>query len=286
MSYDLFFKGARATPSRDEFAAYFASRDHYTIENSQAIYENGDTGVYFCFEFCEEASEPIAFNLNYFRPHFFGLEAVLEVEAFVRRFDLDVNDPQMDGMGDGPFTIDGFLRGWNSGNRAAYFAILTSENRPEVFVHSTDSLESAWRWNFGRDALQRQVGETLFVPKYMFMKCGERACTAIVWPDALPVFVPRSDLVFVYRDTMSAADNSREIVIVKWQQIAPIITAFPQRDGVVPYFQLDYDMPPNHIVDFVRSLPIAPYDKTLGLANDEVLNEELVSEALAGRSRA
>ena len=290
MSYDLFFNGAHATPTRADFAGYFANRDRYTLKGLQAFYENGDTGVYFCFEFCEdgdEASEPIAFNLNYFRPHFFGLEAGLEVDAFVRRFNLDVSDPQTHGMGNGPFSVEGFLRGWNAGNRSAFFALLSVDNRPDVFVYPTDSLESVRRWNFGRATLQREVGDSLFVPKYMFMKSGNRACTAIVWPDACPIYVPQSDLVFVLRDTTlraAAGDHSPEIAIVNWQQIAPIITLFPQHDGVVPYYQLVYDVPPNHIVDFIKSLPIAEADKELGLANDQVLNEELVSEALGGRS--
>ena len=156
MSYDLFFKPAHLWPTRSEFAAYFADRGRYTIEHSQAFYQNDDTGVYFYFEYYGDGDDrpadsgTIAFNLNYFRPHFFGLEAAPEVEAFVQRFALEISDPQTDGMGDGPFSISGFLRGWNAGNRSAYRAILLSKDRPDVFVCPSNAIERAWRWNYNR----------------------------------------------------------------------------------------------------------------------------------------
>ncbi len=289
MSYDLYFTPTQSLPTRDEFVAYFADRGRYTIEHSQAFYQNEDTGVYFYFEYSEPSdddesdSDSIAFNLNYFRPHFFGLEAGPEVESFVQRFALNVSDPQTDGMDDGPFSVDGFLRGWNAGNRFAYRAILSSDDRPDLFVYPTDGLEQAWKWNYGRDHLQDQVGDALFVPKYMFMKSDQRACTAIVWPDACPIYMPQSDLVFLLRHELSSnssANGSPEITIVKWQQIAPMIAPFPQYDGDVPYFRLDYDAAPDHIVDFVRSQPLLPPDEDMALANDDVHNEELVAEAL------
>jgi len=71
--------------------------------------------VYFYFNFAEKTAVdtgqsddesldetldyPIAFNLNYYRPSFFVLEAEPEVTALVRQFGLVVMDPQMQGMG-------------------------------------------------------------------------------------------------------------------------------------------------------------------------------------------
>ena len=102
MSHDLFFLTRRPQPvSLDAFQSYFASRPHYTLQGndaSQALYENDDTGVYFSFDYSadgsgvDEAVDPdlgslgwsgtgMSFNLNYWRPHIFGLEAEPEVGA-------------------------------------------------------------------------------------------------------------------------------------------------------------------------------------------------------------
>ncbi len=115
MSYDLFLKSESLTA--DEFESYFNSRPHYTLNGDQAFYENEDTGVYFSFDYAPDELGTVAFNLNYYRPHFFGLEAAPEVEAFVWAFNLTIDDPQIEGMSDGPFSVDGLLRGWNAGNR-------------------------------------------------------------------------------------------------------------------------------------------------------------------------
>ena len=114
MSYDLYFTKPEIT--LQQFEDYFRRRDNYKVENAQAWYENEDTGVYFCFEFSDEDSKDldfgkISFNLNFFRPHFFALEAEIEVKEFIDKFGFSINDPQNEGMAEGPFTKEGFIRG-------------------------------------------------------------------------------------------------------------------------------------------------------------------------------
>ena len=99
MSYDLYFR-SRSPGTRfssEDFEAYFQPRHWYEVKNSQAWYRNNDSGVYFVFEYndpdtdsetgAEHETEsglfPVSFNMNYFRPHPFGLEAEPEVAAFV-----------------------------------------------------------------------------------------------------------------------------------------------------------------------------------------------------------
>ena len=278
MSYDLFLKPDSAPLASGQFASYFADRLHYTLNNDQAFYENQDTGVYFSFEF---GADSISFNLNYFRPHYFGLEAAPEVAAFISAFNLSVHDPQTDGMGDGPFSIEGFLRGWNSGSRFGYRAILSQDERPETHVYPTAELEPIWQWNLNRSQLQDTMGDMLFVPKFMFMKGSETARSAIVWPDACPIYMPKADLVFVLRDEISTtahADDPREITIVEWAEIEPAVRNYPY-DTEHGCFRLEYDMTPSTLSEFVQSLPMVPPDQNLGLANDSVLNAELVAES-------
>ncbi len=146
MSYDLWFRAANGTaPGPEQVHQYFAGRPHYRMSEQQAWYENETTGVYFSFELSDESGQadeeedeqqrdvlPVAFNINYFRPHVFGLEAEPELTAFVERFGLTVSDPQSDGMGDGAYSCEGFLRGYNAGNRFAHQAMLSMNETPAL----------------------------------------------------------------------------------------------------------------------------------------------------------
>ena len=185
-------------------------------------------------------------------------------------------------MGEGPFSIEGFLRGWNVGNRFGYRAMLSRNDRSEVNVYPTDGLERVWRWNFNRAAIQNIVGDTLFVPRFMFMKGEKTARTAIVWPDACPIYMPKADLVIVMRDELSTtptADDPREVTVVEWAKVESIINDFPY-DEKQGHFRLEYDHAPSLVSEFVQSLPLVPHDRDMGLACDSILNAELVAEAL------
>src|SRR5688500_8391529 len=115
MSYDLFFEaGAGKKLDKKSFAAHFRARRHYEVDNGQAIYQNENTGVYFILD--EPEDGVVAMNLNLYRPHTFGLEAVVEIEAFAKAFDATVVDPQRDAE-PGPFEREPFLRSYNEANR-------------------------------------------------------------------------------------------------------------------------------------------------------------------------
>ncbi len=283
MSYDLFLSSESRPLSGDQFRSWFEQRPGYTVHGDEARYENEDTGVYFSFEYDTDNST-VAFNMNYYRPHFFGLEAVGEVEAFVEAFDLSPEDPQNDGMGDASFSKEGFLRGWNAGNQFAYRAILSSGDRSETQIYPTAELERIWNWNYHRISRQEEVGESLFVPKYMFMKGSPTAQVTVVWPDACPIYLPKADFVLVLRWQLSSrpeAEDPREFTVVQWSDIEPMIAAWPY-DEQLGCHRLDYATPPEELTEFIQNRPLKPHDPQMGLANDSVLNAELVEEARAG----
>ena len=60
--------------------------------------------------------------------------------AFVHAFDLVVDDPQMAGMGRGEFSADGFLAGWNAGNRFAHGAIVAQHGDTATFHSLPEAL--------------------------------------------------------------------------------------------------------------------------------------------------
>src|SRR5438552_15954103 len=104
VSYDLFFlsRDSRTLITEDDFISYFRTRNNYKVSGTDAGYFNEDTGVYFSFSY-EDQQECIAsFDINYWRPSFFALEAAPEIESFASHFDLIVDDPQRkEGMGKG-----------------------------------------------------------------------------------------------------------------------------------------------------------------------------------------
>lgn len=82
MSYDLHFTGRGIT--QDEFQEYSQGRGHYLLSDTEAWYQNNDTGVCFGFSWAEgpdDHGNSLSFNLNLFRPHIFGLEAEPELSA-------------------------------------------------------------------------------------------------------------------------------------------------------------------------------------------------------------
>ncbi|MDO8358962.1 MAG: hypothetical protein Q7T08_02855 [Devosia sp.] len=201
MSYDLYI-----TPRQFDVRAmcdWFERRNHYEVSDVQALYSNADTGTYFSFDFepdpsaeeGEERRQPyVAFNLNFFRPHTFGLEAEPEIAAFLAQFDSAIHDPQTDGMADGPYSREGFLRGWNAGNRFGFSAVGRRSNPPPPWAIDPVVIEAVWKWNYGRADLQNAVGDQIFAPRvFWFLLAGADApIAACVWTSDVPTLIPES----------------------------------------------------------------------------------------------
>lgn len=207
MSYDLWFRPRKKAPSIKAMRAWFEQRPNFFMHPDRAGYENERTGVYFGFDFSEDNERdtlPLAFEINYYRPHVFGLEAEPELTAFVREFDLDVDDPQSEGMGEGPYSPAGFLKGWNAGNHFGYRACLGEESRRPDHVFSLPRAKNAgvWRWNYVYDAAYAHLEDNqdtlppCFYPTAMlFIDERMQACTGVIWTCDMPIVMPHVDYV-------------------------------------------------------------------------------------------
>ncbi len=207
MSYDLFLT-PREPCSRGDFGAYFRAKHGYQLSEAgnQAFFENEDTGTYFSFDWRDEAERPIAFNMNYFRPHVFGLEAAPHVDAVVAHFGCTVDDPQMHGMGSpGTWSQEGFLRGWDEGNRFGYDALLRAVADEKATVASVlasngcfrapaADIRSAWEWNIRRRRMQVEHGEQIFIPRIMWGHFAptDSVVRLVVWGGGVPIVIPRA----------------------------------------------------------------------------------------------
>lgn len=293
MSYDLDFlvQADRAPLAADALREYFGLRRWYEDQGSQFWYANEDTGVYFSFDVAAaEESElddglvpaGLSFNINYFRPHVFGLEAAQELEAVAARFSLLVDDPQIGGIGRGAFTSEGFLAGWNAGNRSGHRTLLASghEGHAPSAHHSLPAaaLERIWRWNYGRGGLQEVVGSA-FVPRISFLEQGGRIQTFVVWGDAMSVALPDVDLLFLVRSRLAPRRWFRkkdDFCLVPVSEAATLLGQGRRYGLPSPYTLFDRVDP--QAVDFFRSR--TPLTEPLaGLPHDQVLTRELLEEA-------
>jgi hypothetical protein len=283
MSYDLFLGPRSGQFERDRFADYFGSRDHYRLSEQEAFYQNPDSGVYFGFEFApakdsQEQPLPVSFNINFFRPSYFILEAELEVSTLVRHFDLIVFDPQVDGMEEGEYQSDLLIKGWNGGNLWAFATFLKrSVGASELTIYPTAMLTEIWRWNVARSERQAQAGDEKYVPRVGFLRIDGMARSFVFWPDGIPTIVPPVDYLIVGREQLCPASGSApDQALLTWRQARPVL----ERHGTVAAdnsFVPNYGRAPDEVVRFLQSLA-AHAGEFEFLQSDKVLDLELVEQ--------
>lgn len=280
MSYDLLFRFESALDPRD-FLGYFADRSHFKVTGLQAAYENTSTGV--CFHIMGRSEEgqaggPVTgadFNINFFRPSFFGLEAAIELTAFIRRFQPQIQDPQADGMGQGPYSEEGFLRGWNAGNRLGARALAAASGAPWVLPAST--LQRAWKWNYERQNRIAATGGFQFVPTLFPLRAYGRVGMALVWPQGMPALLPVVDFVLVG----GSRDGKPTIALVSWAEVIEVLQG-EGMDGTgdpvdVQYVDLET---PEKIVKWIAGLPELDRSQACALPYDKVIDSELLATSL------
>lgn len=307
MSYDLHFWTTGEPPSRDELLAYFGTRPHFQLQEDGAFYEREDTGVYFQFGLGGEPDEdeedappgrsvPVHFNLNYNRPHTFGLEAEREVTAFVERFGLQVDDPQNEGMGRGPYSREGFLRGWNAGNVfGCSIPFLHGGQAPPQPTLPAELLERVWRWNDARSDycrfLDEVEGRHAHAARISLLSLPGREgiLTAAVWGGAMAIALPQVDVVIV------VPRPGAELRFLAWTSVAPALqeaVVLPagrriahdgaERELPLAHHHLEHAHPPARLVKALAAAPaLQPTSKPSLLGFDQVLTREVVELARA-----
>jgi hypothetical protein len=280
MSYDLFFK-SRSGANESDVLSFFRDREFYTVEDNHVYYGNDDTGVYFGLEIGnrDHAGFPIALNINYCRPSYFGLEAAPQIAAFVAELDLALFDPQGAMTGD-RFDPTLMIQAWNKGNVAATREIHAAAENEETFELPTEVLTRAWKWNFNRAQVQKSVGDSVFVPLIMFASIEGTTVTSTVWPDAIPALLPRVDHLCISRKVLAPRkwfSKEPDVTFISWREAEPTLLKYGSADpqGTI---SLRYDTPPKELATFVRKRP-EELRTTLRLFPDRVLDREIVQNA-------
>jgi hypothetical protein len=276
MSYDLelYFEPA---VRRDRLLEHFAARRRFSIKNDDVVYENRDTGVYFFMRLrsarklfrsrivCAE------FEINYYRPSYFGIEAEMVLSDFVAVFQPRIEDHQIQGMGEGPYSREGFLNGWNFGNVfAARNALSPGHN---VATMPPDELRATWEWNYHRAERQRR-NPGLFVPGILFFRIEGRPCRAVTWGEGMPILLPKVDHVFVGR----VVSNEVRFGLAPWSAVVEVVRR-AGLDATSDPLKLDYRVTPSPIADWAANIPLIDVDALEKLSADKILDDELIAAA-------
>ncbi|CAM3050410.1 hypothetical protein CFR75_14280 [Komagataeibacter xylinus] len=287
MSYDLDIE-FESPVEKTEFWNFLQSRKHYFIDSDDFGYQNDQTGVYFTISTDYDVNDDedrnyenkneiisVICNINYCRPGFFAVEMAREITALLARFPACIDDPQMDGMGSGPYTPAGLLKGWNAGNIAAIH-ILSSRQDPFRYALPRATLMRCWEWNDTLDARQQRLGDAKAIPKMSSFALDEKILTAAIWVDGMPIMLPRVDYVLMAR---RQDDGATQIACLSWADLVPVLlqAGHAQHDG----FDVSHALAADTTSALLASgQPFDP-DRMCLLNADKVLDEESVSAARA-----
>lgn len=225
--------------------------------------------------------EEVRFELAHFRPRTFALEAALELDAFVARFEVIVDDPQKGGLGSGRYLRSGFLRGWDAGNRRAYQGLA---ERPAAALATLPLAEQerCWRWNLGREVLQEELGHGLLVPMIIFVAWDRAVRPAVLWTDAIPFVLPEVELVVLHRALLSRRRfflfKTQSLAIVPYEAVIGALGGVTRSEPPRPYQVVQTRTRP--LVELFRTAPAHPAQLEV-VSPYQVLDRETVESARA-----
>jgi len=277
---DLFFTtGVSWTRVQEHFAA----RNHYAIDNYQVTYEHPETGTTFFLDF-EPSKIPLVgkrmgsaeFTLNYGRPSYFGIEAEIELSAFIAVFKPRIHDPQMYGMSDGPYSTEGFLRGWNFGNQFAVSRVLASQGDPDLPTLPMAALRKVWAWNYAAPAETHRLRDRRFVPSISFILREDQFRTCVIWPTGMPISLPHVDYVFIG----FMVDREKRVGLVPWAEVVEILNR-ARFDTTKDPIEVEYFNTPEIINRWIASIPEVDMSKLSGGPLHGMIDEEILAAARA-----
>jgi len=274
MSLDIaLLTDGRPVPWED-IATWLGAREHWTVRESQATYENGDTGVYFLLDLNKEAGDeaPLVAAINVYRPNFFFAEIGPEVEALVDRFALVRGDHDEHRIVRRRFDVVELEAEWRQGNALAHRSIAPGD--PALLEAPGEVLSAAWRWNRGRAELQRRYGDDVFVPGMMAVASGPWVETAVVWTDAIPTLLPVADHVIVLRDRLRRRFSTHDLRLMHRRDLVALLGELSAsnvtEEGVVT-------QPGSAVEAWLRALPRHPVVDFRTVSWDLVHDSELVA---------
>jgi hypothetical protein len=282
MSYSLEFHFEPAI-QETRILRYFAARKYFTAaKNDRFFYQHPDTGVYFMIRLrrardilLRKIVVAAEFEVNYNRPSFFGIEAEKELAEFVAAFQPRIEDPQIHGMGEGPYSGEAFLKAWNFGNLFAVRTGLSKGFDQNIASISRGALRTAWSWNYQRGVRER-LNSRCFVPTIQFARIEGRPHRVVTWGEGMAILLPRVDYVLIGR----IVAGEPQFGLASWSEVLEVV----QRSGfdtTQDPLKLKYTVTPPLIADWVSNIPLIDFDafKREHLYPYQIVDEEVIAAA-------
>jgi hypothetical protein len=281
MSYDLSLEFEPAIDRR-RFLQFFGRRKHYAATDTEILYGNPDTRVGFTFRYhtsrfplLRKKIHRAEFEINYCRPSFFGLEAEIELTVLVAEFAPKIEDPQIEGMGEGPYLPEGFLRGWNFGNRFSFHCMLSEDPDYKFRTMPQSKVRAAWDWNYRPAEWTEKVHDWPFVPHIGVLEVDGSPRLSAVWPPmGMPILLPKVDYVLVGR----RISGEQRFGLATWAEILDVVRLSGMDAGREP-LDLRYFRTPDPIMKFFNDIPLIDLDTVPRLPLDEVFDSEILEAA-------
>lgn len=256
---------------------YFGTREHFKISGNDVFYQHSETGTNFSIKLhcsrnllLQKTVVAAEFEINYHRPSYFGIEAEKELSAFVGAFRPRINDDQIRGMGDGYYSGEGFLSGWNFGNVFSIRADLQTRPDREMASLPANTLNSIWAWNYhraGRSDIRVQ-------PKIMLFRINGRLSRMIFWARGAPVLLPEVDYILVGREV----SGERHVGMATWSEVLEVARRAGFDTANVPLC-LDYFTTPQPIAEWVANIQPIQTRNLERIELFQVLDDELIAAA-------
>jgi hypothetical protein len=277
-SLDIYFKPPVAL---SRLLQYFGPRKYYRLVENKIIYENPYTEVDFFFRlhgtFFGSRIAFAEFEINYNRPSFFGTEADIELSAFMEAFQPRIFDAQMRGMAEGPYSNEGFLNGWNFGNRFGVRAVMVEQ--PEIITKPADELRATWEWNY-RIYERSQLFKDCYVSKIFFLHFEGRLNRVVIWPRGEPVLMPRVPHVLIRR----FVSRESRYGLATWSEVLDVV-ARAGFDTTKDSLHLKYIITPEPIADWVANIELIDHHALEDIDPYRIIDENIVEAARAAIER-
>lgn len=280
MSYELWLRFRRPV-LRETLLEYLKGRPHYSSDGKAIAYENSDTGVHFTFRVKARRSlalqwlaRELHFEINYGRPGYFAVEADIELRALLAAFDASVEDPQMRGMGSGPYSTEGFLRGWTYGNDFLTSTLIRDGSIGQRHLFPGKLLHDVWEWNYRRRERMAATDDGRFVPLIWLREIDGRDCLVTLWGNGMPTTLPQVDYVFVGK----YVDGQERVGLATWAEVVDVVTRAGV-DGSKRPIDIDYKHTPPAIAEWVEGVPLIDPRALPSLEPHQILDEEAVTGA-------
>lgn len=185
-----------------------------------------------------------------------------------------IADSQIDGMGQGPYSRERFLNGWNIGNEFAVRAVLTGNPQQGIPTLAADKLRAAWTWNYNKPQWLAKANDRQFVPGIMPVSVGGTPSLVAIWALGMPILLPKVDYVLVGREEAGV----KRYGLSPWSDVLAVL----QRAGIgVGSDPLDvqYPVTPAPIAQWVAEIPEVDLKTLPRLSFHEIIDSEIVDSA-------